>query len=46
MRLFREIIIILAVILLCGCAARELEERAFAQAMELDLRGGKRGLSL
>lgn len=25
---------------LCGCAARELEDRIFAQAMELDWRGG------
>ncbi len=32
---------LLCAVLLCGCAGRELEDRTFAEAMELDLRDGE-----
>lgn len=39
MRIIKRTGIFLAALLLCGCSARELEDRLFAQAMELNLDG-------
>lgn len=42
MRRVKKISVCLAcLLLLCGCAARELEDRRFAEAIELDLREGE-----
>lgn len=41
MRTIRFGFVIFLCLMLCGCTAREMEDREFVQVMELDLRGGR-----